>query len=189
MGLEWLLDRVVQNVLERLGSVWLPAPAYAVALQAADPEFLYASEISIGVEPDRECILASVPIECGFRQVWNASDFPFGGAEDPQLALDSEFVEAQEVARQELQAEGYVEFARHVLRLAARRLAAESLVHPVTDDFVVYGFDDRFDEGLVEDIQFSGSPQALAILTRKGLLPSWGSDGRMLIENEPPSTD
>jgi hypothetical protein len=172
MTLQWVVDRVVENVLHRLEATSLPSPAYALALQAVDTEFLYASEISIGLELDRKHVMASVPVERAFFQVWNAWDFPLGGAREPQLALDSDFVEVQDAVREELEVEGGEEAARHVLKLAARRLAVDPPIRPTTDDFVVYAFDDRFDEGLVEDIRFSGSPQALAILTSKGLLPS-----------------
>ena len=59
------------------------------------------------------------------------------------------------------------------LRRAAKALAALAPIRPVTSDFVVYVHDDRYDEGLVEDIRFSGSPAAVALLERKRLLPSW----------------
>ena len=65
-----------------------------------------------------------------------------------------------------------MEPSRYVLRRAAKVLTALDPIRPVTSDFVVYVHDDRYDEGLVEDIRFSGSPAAVAQLERKRLLPT-----------------
>jgi hypothetical protein len=172
MTLEWVIDRAVENALQRLATVQLPSPAYAIALQAADPELLYAVEISVGLERDRQRILESASSEGAFYEVWNAWEFAAGGDAEPQLAADEEFLRAQDAVREQLRSQGHVEPGRHVLKLIARRLGAEPPISPVTPDFVAYAFDDRFDEGLVEDIRFSGSPDALALLERKGLLPT-----------------
>jgi hypothetical protein len=63
-----------------------------------------------------------------------------------------------------------VEAARYVLNRVAKRLVSELSLSPVTDDFVVYGFDDRFDTGLYEDIRFAAPPAAVRSLEAKGLL-------------------
>lgn len=151
----------------------LPAPAYAIALYPADQSLLYASEIWIGLESDRQHILATTAVDRAYRRVWHAWDFGAAGDDEPQLEADEQFVRVRDELRAQLQSEGHLEPSRYVLRRAAKALAALDPIRPVTSDFVVYVHDDRYDEGLVEDIRFSGSPAAVAQLEQKRLLPVW----------------
>jgi hypothetical protein len=58
----------------------------------------------------------------------------------------------------------------HVLNRVAARAAAEHPLRAVTDDFVVYAFDEDFGDNLVANIRFSASPDALKRLEAKGRL-------------------
>jgi hypothetical protein len=59
---------------------------------------------------------------------------------------------------------------RYVLNRVAARVATEHPLRAVTDDFVVYAFDEDFGEDLVANIRFSASRDAVRRLEAKGLL-------------------
>jgi len=120
MSLEWVVNRAVENAKQRLASVWLPAPTYPIALYPADQSLLYASEIWIGLESDRQDILARTAVDRAYRRVWHAWDFGAAGDDEPQLESDEQFVRVRDELRAQLEGEGHLEPSRYVLRRAAK---------------------------------------------------------------------
>jgi uncharacterized membrane-anchored protein len=85
------------------------------------------------------------------------------------VLTDPEFVVAQEAAIGELDAQGIWRPEQHVLNRVAQRLGSGTLPFEVTDDFVVYAWD-QDDEVCEDNIRFSAGPEALTELARKGLI-------------------
>jgi hypothetical protein len=182
LTIEAVIERAVRNAEERLGRATVPAPAYAVAIFSDDPDELAAASIVVGLERDREAALRSVlerdlPIALhnaayseALWRIWSphlyGADVPY----EPNLVFtDPEFVEAQEAAIEELDAQGIWDPQRYVLNRVAQRLGSGTMPFEVTDDFVVYDYDED-DVACEENIRFSAGPEALAELERNGLI-------------------
>jgi len=185
LTIEAVIERAVRNAEERLGRATVPAPAYAVAIFSDDPDELAAGNIAVGLERDREATLRNalkpdLPIALqnaeyaeALSTIWSPHFHGASGAiapHEPQLVLtDPEFVEAQEAVLEELDAQGIWWQQQYVLNRVAQRLGSGTMPFEVTDDFIVYAWD-QDDEALEANIRFSARPEALAELERKGLI-------------------
>ena len=170
MTLDWVISRALENALARLARVQLPSPAYAVALQGLEDESLYADTIMVGLERDRVAVLGDG--ENARYAVWNAYDFAIEAVEEPpRLSTDLGYLEVQAEAWNELLERGVDDPRAYALNRVARAVGIAAPLPHVTDDFVVFHFCDDMDDLLAEDLRFSASPEALAQLGAKGLLP------------------
>jgi hypothetical protein len=162
--IDYVIERAAANVCERLKARGVDEPAYAVAIYSPDPEALCADIITVGLERDRTD---------AFSSVWNPEEYAYTCPFEPSLFDDPDFAAAQaEVWTPSGSAWDQLgeEPQRYVLNRVAARVGAEHPLRAVTDDFVVYAFDEDFGEDLVANIRFSASPDAVRRLEAKGLL-------------------
>ena len=73
---------------------------------------LYASEIWIGLDSDRQEILATSAVDRAYRRVWHAWDFGAAADDRPQLECDEQFVRLRDEVRAQLESEGHLEPSR-----------------------------------------------------------------------------
>jgi hypothetical protein len=123
-----VIARAAANVRERLAACGVDELVYAVALFSPDPEALFASEITLGLERDRAAARASLGPYDAFWRTWNAEEFARSCPDEPSLYADHEFGAAQsELLEQPGAAWGALgeEPQRYVLNRAAARVAAQ----------------------------------------------------------------
>ena len=158
-----VIERVLQRVKERIATLTVAEPAFALSVTtAAWTEWLDVQVIAVGLERDKE--------QWGPGECWNPHDYSFQsyfGWTD-LAELDADFACACAEAKVELEL-GIEEPQRYVYNHVAARLDPALMPFPITEDFVVYAFIQPDIVDTMENLQFSASPQALAILENKGL--------------------
>jgi hypothetical protein len=175
VSIEYVIERAVSNVRERFSACGATELVYAAALFSPDPEALFASEITLGLERDRVAALASPTSYDAFWRTWNAWEFARSGRDEPSLYDDPEFLAAQQAVWEPRGAAWDAlgeEPQRYVLNRIAARVTAQHPLPSVTDDFVVYAFAEGFGEELIANITFSAGPDIANRLRAKGLLPA-----------------
>jgi hypothetical protein len=167
VSLEYVIQRAVDNVYERLAGVELASPAFAVALFSEDPEALFAANITIGLDRDRPDALRGV-FGAARLSIWSAYEFGAAAPHPPQLDGDPEFVRAQAAVLADLY-ERDIEPLYHVLNRVAAQIDPRRLPFPVTEDFITYAYaEDAYE--LVENIRWSAGPERLRLLEAEGLV-------------------
>jgi hypothetical protein len=167
-----VLERGLDAVAAGLETAAPSALVYAVGLWGTGAEELDPGVPCIGLEPDREMALREQTPYEAFNRVWNVSDYALHTTPVPDLRFDPEFAASEERARETLRARGVWDPQRYLLNRIARRLAERPPPWRVTDDFVVFCFDEGFGDELLENLRFSASAEAAARLTDRGLLPA-----------------
>ena len=166
---EELILRINRHVRQRLESLELVAPTYAVALSPLDD--IYPLWLAVGLEPDRERALASSSPLIAFSSVWQQDEFAIVEEldEDETIAeLITRF--APELNMPEV-ADG-LDATQFVLYNVARRLTVERPSWPVTDDFAVFAaYTGDIADFLLDSLRYSLTPELADRLRAKQLHP------------------
>jgi hypothetical protein len=174
VSVEYVIERAASNVRERLSACGVTELVYAAALFGADPEALFPSEITLGLERDRAAALASPVTYDAFWRIWEPEEMARSCPDKPSLYDDPEFLAAQRAVWEPPGAAWEAlgeEPRRYVLNRVAARVTAQHPLPSVTDDFVGYAFAEDFGEELIENITFSAGPEIAHRLRAKGVLP------------------
>ena len=160
-----VIERVLQRVKERVATLTVAEPAFALSLSATPwTDRLDVQTIAVGLERDKE---QWEPGDCWLPHDYSVQN-SFGWKDLAEI--DADFASACAQARNELDARGIEDPQRYVYNRVAARLDPALMPFPMTEDFVVYTFIQPDIVDTMENLQFSASPQALAILEQKGLL-------------------
>jgi hypothetical protein len=166
-----VVDLALEQVLQRLASLTVAEPAYAVGL-AASPgnESLAVEVVAVAIERDRTKWVGQVgPGEAVF-QSWNPHEFSIQERAGAWPTTSEAFASAEAEACAELSERGIEDPQRYVYNRVAAKLDPARLMFPVTEDFIAFVFDGPDHLETAENIRFSGSPKALSLLKSKGLL-------------------
>lgn len=165
--LDLIIERNVACISEAL-RVRVDAPAFALCLFASDEPELCAAYLALGLEPDREEIVAEgTPWEAAV-EVWNGSNYTYDGLEVPDPRSEPDFLAAEERINEWLAADGVPEPSRWAMEEIAFRLTRNPPISPATDDFVAYAFE-QGDE-LTASLRWIAPPETQDLLGRKRLL-------------------
>jgi hypothetical protein len=168
MSIEFVIERAVENALERLAGLQIASPAFAVALFSEDTEELHGGSITVGLQSYREAVLPRLQGPARLA-LWNPFEFTVAAPDEPQLAFDPAFVDAQTALLEELYGRDIADPQSYVLNRVAARLDPARLTFPVTEDFVAYTWTMDFYQ-LVENLRFSASPKSLTLLEAQELV-------------------
>jgi hypothetical protein len=169
-AVDLVVSRATSAVTAALARVRPPAPAYAVGLWGSGEADLDPAVICIGLEPDRVAALAGATPDPPRRRIWNVSEYAMEARVEPDLRDDESFLAAEQEALATLHAADIWDPQRWIFNRIARAVAVRRPLAPVTDDFVVFAFDDGFGRELLENLRFSGGT-AVALLEERSLLP------------------
>jgi hypothetical protein len=146
-------------------------PVFAVALVPGQQSGLdVAPYIGIGTEADRKRLLASDK-EFGSTYIWNANEYSDGNLIEASFLDPPQYiVEAWNILAPRL--EGKVpEPALWTLARVAYRLNRDELPLDLTDDSVVYAYDDDGGADQTFGLQYSALPEHFALLEQRGYIP------------------
>ena len=138
MPVDHLIERARRNAIERLSGLQLDSPAYAVALFSSDPDLLYGTAITVGLERDRAVALQALALGEARFLIWSAAEFGAVASDTPKLVYDPSFANAQIDVRATLTSRGIWDVQRYVLNRIAAQIPPSDLTFTVTADFVAY---------------------------------------------------
>lgn len=157
----------VEAVRDALTRVESASPAFALCLWTSDdPDHLAPTDISLGLDSEREAMVAALSPSDAFDDVWNGTLYGHDS-----LALDdptSRFGDAATEVRDWLTRVDVADAGRWVLEETAAYLTRNPPPLPVTDDFVAYVFDQGVD--LVAGLRWIVPPEKQDLLEQKRLL-------------------
>jgi hypothetical protein len=166
-----VIDQVLEQVRRRLASLTVSEPAYAVGLAASPGNDSLAVEIvAVAIERDRTKWIDQVDAGEAVFQSWNPHEFSVQEPPGPWTSPGDAFATAEAEVQEKLFERGIDNPQRFVYNRVAAKLDPTRLTFPVTEDFIAFVFDGPDHLETAENIQFSASPQALALLAREGLL-------------------
>jgi hypothetical protein len=166
-----LVDQVLEHVLGRLTSLTVTEPAYAVGFAASPGNDSLAVEVvAVAIERDRTKWVDQVDVDEAVFQSWNPYEFSVQEPPGPWTTPGEDFAATEAEVQTELLDRGIDNPQRFVYNRVATKLDPTRLKFPVTEDFIAFVFDGPDHRETAENMQFSASPRALALLARKGLL-------------------
>lgn len=166
-----VVDQAFNDVLRRLAQLTVAGSAYAVGL-AASPgnETLAVQVVAVAIERDRTKWVGQVDPREAVFQSWNPYEFSIQEPPSAWPATDEAFDAAEAKAQAELIERGIDDPQRYIYNRVAAKLDPARLEFPVMEDFIAFVFDGPDHLETAENIRFSASPRALALLAHKGLL-------------------
>jgi hypothetical protein len=172
----YVVDHALKDVLRRLSELTVAEPAYAVGLGAQSAgENLAVEFVAVGIEQDRaKCFDPANQSEAALSEAvymaWNPFEFSIQESWRSRSQVDETFRVAEAEVREVLMARGIEDPQRYIYNRVAAEIDSARLEFPVTDDFVAFVCIDPDFFQTVENIRFSASPEALAILQSQDLL-------------------
>ena len=166
-----VINQVLEHVHRRLALLTVTEPAYAVGLTASPGnESLAVETIAVAIEQDRTKWVDQIDAGEAVFQSWNPHEFSVQEPLGPWTTPGDDFATAEARVQATLLERGIENPQRFVYNRVAAKLDPTHLTFPVTEDFIAFVFDGPDHLETAENIQFSASPQAVALLARKGLL-------------------
>jgi hypothetical protein len=166
-----VIDRALEDVLRRLASLAVAEPAYAVGLAASPGNPSLAIEfVAVATERDRTKWIGEVDSDEAVYLSWNPYEFSIQEPVHVQPGTDDGFLATQAKAQTELSERGIDDPQRHIYNRVAAKIDPARLNFAVTEDFIAFVFDGPDHMETAENMRFSASPQALALLESKDLL-------------------
>ena len=166
-----VIEQSLQDVLRRLAQLAVAEPAYAVGLAASPGNESFAVElVAVAIDRDRTKWVRKVDADEAVFQSWNPHEFSVQEPLGARPKTDEAFEAAEAQVYAELFDRGIEDPQRYVYNRVAAKLDPTGLKFPVTEDFIAFVFLGPDHLETDENMRFSASPKALAILDGKGLL-------------------
>lgn len=159
----------VAAVERALAHKQLDEPAYALGMPPSQEDGdLAAGPLLIGVTSVRERALAQDSAYQAFRDAWDV--WRFTREAEATVEETSVWQEASELIAGHFADRDEIA-NRVVLSAVGRALTERPPLSPVTDDFLVYAFDEDYGEDLLVNLHAAAPERVARLLRARGLLP------------------
>jgi hypothetical protein len=171
-----VIDHALKDVLRRLTQLTVAEPAYAVGLAASPGNDSFAVQsVAVALERDRakwhgRTDLSEADLSEAVFESWNPYEFSIRERWGTRPKVDEAFEACEAEVRADLMARGIEDQQRYIYNRVAAKIDPACLKFAVTDDFIAFVFLGPDFMETVENIRFSASPEALAVLEYKDLL-------------------